>query len=105
VRTIRESGLGKVSQGHLVKINPTKVPRLIGHKGSMIYVIKRETGCNITVGQNGWVLVSSNRPEMESLAIRAIRIVEKEAHTTGLTDRIAEFLRKEKESIIVSRKN
>ncbi|MEM2094695.1 MAG: exosome complex RNA-binding protein Rrp4, partial [Candidatus Bathyarchaeia archaeon] len=57
VLTIRGGGLGKVSEGHIVKITPTKVPRVIGRKGSMVSLLQRETGCNITVGQNGLILV------------------------------------------------
>lgn len=91
--TIRESGLGKVTQGHVVKIMPTKIPRVIGRRGSMINMLKRETDCHITIGQNGLVLVSGRRPELEALAIQAIRMIERDAHTVGLTDRIGEILR------------
>lgn len=94
--TVREPGLGKVNRGQVVKITPTKVPRLIGRKGSMINTIKNETGCNITIGQNGLVLVEGRTLEDEKLAIMAIRKVELEAHTSGLTDRLAKIIRKAK---------
>ncbi|MCL5730100.1 MAG: KH domain-containing protein, partial [Candidatus Pacearchaeota archaeon] len=48
--TIRAHGLGKVEDGLIIKINSNKVPRIIGKEGSMINLIKEETGCNITVG-------------------------------------------------------
>ena len=97
--TVREPGLGKITRGQVTEITPTKIPRVIGRKGSMISMVKRETGCQITVGQNGLVLVSGRTPEDERLAIMAIRKIEQEAHTSGLTDRVAEIIRKEKGGI------
>ncbi len=94
--TVREPGLGKITRGQITEITPTKIPRLIGKKGSMITIIKREAGCQILIGQNGLVLVSGKSPKDERLAIMAIRKVEQEAHTSGLTDRVAEMIRKEK---------
>ncbi len=94
--TIREPGLGKITRGQITEITPTKIPRLIGKKGSMVTMIKKETGCQILVGQNGLVLVSGKSPEDERLAIMAIRKVEQEAHTSGLTDRVAEMIKNEK---------
>jgi len=96
VLTIRESGLGKISEGHIVKINPTKIPRVIGRRGSMIGLLQKETGCHITIGQNGLILVSGKNPEDEAAAIRAIHTIEQEAHTTGLTDKIAQLLKEKK---------
>lgn len=95
--TVREPGLGKITHGQTIKITPTKIPRIIGRKGSMISTIKRETGCHILLGQNGLVLISGKKPEDEQLAVMAIRKIENESHTTGLTDRVIEMLKKEKE--------
>ncbi len=91
--TIRGSGLGKISEGHIVKITPTKIPRVIGRRGSMVSLLQRETGCQVTVGQNGLILVSGRSPEAEAAVIQAIYTIEQEAHTTGLTDKIAQLLR------------
>jgi len=96
ILTIKAPGLGKISHGHIVTITPTKIPRLIGRKGSMVNLLKRETGCSIIVGQNGRIIVSGRRAEDENLAISAIRMIDREAHTQGLTDRVAKFLKNEK---------
>ena len=96
--TVREPGLGKIMRGQLVGITPTKIPRVIGRKGSMVSMIKKETECQITIGQNGLILINGKTPEDEQLAIMAIRKIEEEAHISGLTDRITEMIRKEKES-------
>ena len=62
----------------------------------MISMLKQETGCQITVGQNGVALVWGKSPDEESLAVEAIYMVEREAHTRGLTDRIREMIAKNK---------
>jgi len=95
--TVLDRGLGKVARGQIIEITPTKIPRVIGKQGSMINMIKEETGCHIVIGQNGRIAVSGKSPEDESLAIMAIRKVEEEAHTTGLTDRVTEMLREKGE--------
>ena len=62
----------------------------------MIGMIKDNTGCKISVGQNGVVWLSGEDPKKEILAIKAIEKIEKESHIPGLTDRIKEFLEKNK---------
>jgi len=97
--TVREPGLGKIMRGQLVEVTPTKIPRIIGRKGSMISMIKKETACQITIGQNGLILINGKTPEDERLAVMAIHKVEEESHTSGLTDRVTEMLKKEKEGV------
>jgi len=97
--SVREPGLGKTMRGQLVEITPTKIPRVIGRKGSMVSMIKRETGCQITIGQNGLILISGKTPENERLAVMALHKIEDESHTSGLTDRVTEMLRKKKEDV------
>jgi exosome complex component RRP4 len=94
--TIREPDLGKIRYGQIVRVSPAKIPRIIGRKGSMISMLKKGTRCNITVGQNGLVYVSGRSREDERIAISAIKKIEEEAHTSGLTDRIAEMVKKER---------
>jgi len=84
---LKGRGMGKFKGGVIVDIAPTKVPRLIGKKGSMINMIKDKTGCKIVVGQNGLVWVKGNE-DMEQIVKNVIKLIEKEAHTSGLTDRI-----------------
>ena len=84
---LKGRGMGKFRGGVIVDIAPTKVPRLIGKKGSMINMIKDKTGCKIVVGQNGLVWVKGNE-DMEQIVKNIIKLIEREAHTSGLTDRI-----------------
>ncbi len=87
--TMNDYRARKLLGGRLLKITPTKVPRLIGREGSMVELIKSKTNCQIIVGQNGVVWVKG---EKESLAVEAILTVERESHTIGLTDRISKLL-------------
>jgi exosome complex component RRP4 len=94
--TVGEPGLGKITRGQILKITPTKIPRVIGRKGSMISMIKQETGCNIILGLNGVVLITGKTLEGEQLAVTAIHKIEEESHTSGLTDRITQMLKEER---------
>ena len=84
---LKGRGMGKFKGGIIVDIAPTKVPRLIGKKGSMINMIKDKTNCKIVVGQNGLVWVKGDE-DMEQLTREIIHLIEAEAHTSGLTNKI-----------------
>lgn len=88
---LKGRGMGKFKGGILVDITPTKVPRLIGKKGSMINMIKDKTKCKIVVGQNGLVWVKGDKG-MEQITKTIINLIEAEAHTSGLTDRVRDKL-------------
>ncbi|MEM4699815.1 MAG: exosome complex RNA-binding protein Rrp4 [Candidatus Nezhaarchaeales archaeon] len=94
--TCRERGLGKITRGQVIAIPPARVPRLIGRRHSMINMIKKETGCEIVVGQNGYVWVVGRSPEDEELVAEAIKKVVEEAHISGLTARVMNMLRSRK---------
>jgi exosome complex component RRP4 len=90
--TISDRELGKIDSGELVKISPSKVPRLIGKRGTMIQNIETASGAVITIGQNGWVVVSCENKDGLLKAIKAIKMVEAEAHIANLTDRVKSML-------------
>ncbi len=92
--SMREPGMRKVQGGRIMRINSQKVPRVIGKQGSMISLIKQKTGCEITVGQNGfiWIKSTAGTAAGELLAERAIKLIEERSHQEGLTDRIQKFL-------------
>ena len=91
--TIKGPGLRKLGEGRIIKVNTHKVPRIIGKKGSMISMIKKATGCKIIIGQNG-IIWLSGEPMMEAVAAEAIKKIEEESHTLGLTEKIKELLEK-----------
>ena len=89
--SIRGHGYGKIDSGEIIKISPTKVPRLIGRRGAMINLISEKTGCDIRVGQNGVVVVVGPADAIVKAA-RAIKMVEEEAHAADLMAKVEEFL-------------
>ena len=96
--TISDRDLGKIDSGALVQISPSKVPRLIGKRGTMIQTIEIATNAVITIGQNGWVVVSCESPEGLLKAKKAIQMVDEKAHIANLTDQVKEMLESESES-------
>ncbi len=99
VKSVNEVGdvdLGEVRRlprGKMIGFPPAKVPRLIGRKSSMLMLLTKHIGGDILVGNNGFVWISdkSNMP----LALRTIRLIERKAHKSGLTDKVAAMLEKE----------
>ena len=90
--SIADQSLGKIDSGELVKISPTKIPRLIGKHGSMIQSIEASTNATITVGQNGLIVVSCDETNGLLKALAAIRMVDEQAHLVNLTDKVKKML-------------
>jgi len=99
ILSILGPNLGKVKEGFIFRITPSKIPRLIGKKGSMVNMILRETGCNVVIGQNGWILIQGRNRENEMMVVKVIEKIEREAHISGLTTRVQEYLKELKEEI------
>lgn len=89
--SIKSRGLGKIDEGITIRVNPNKVPRIIGKEGSMIKMIKDETGCNITVGQNGLIWIKGDQIENELLAKKAILFLTEKSFIEGLTDEVKKW--------------
>jgi exosome complex component RRP4 len=89
--TLKSRGLGVLEGGRLVKINPHKVPRVIGKEGSMINLIKNNTKTEITVGQNGYVWIKGEQ-DGEDKAQGAVELIDQESGSSGLTEKIEKFL-------------
>ena len=93
--SLKGPGLRKLYPGRIINISPSKVPRVIGKKGSMVSMIKLATNTRVMVGQNGLVWLSGEDPKLEIVAVNTIKKIEREAHLQGLTEKIKEFLEKE----------
>jgi len=89
--TVADKDLGKISDGELVRISPTRVPRLIGKRGSMIQMIEQLTRCKVIVGQNGVIVVSGDR-DARGIAVKAIMLIDEETHAGNITQRVKELL-------------
>jgi exosome complex component RRP4 len=97
ILSILGRGLGKVEEGFIIRLTPSKIPRLIGKKGSMVNMILKETGSSIVIGQNGRILINGKTREQEETVVSVIRKIEREAHISGLTNRVQNYLKKLKE--------
>lgn len=89
--SMKGPGLRKLQGGRVFSVNSQKVPRIIGKGGSMVMMIKEATGCNIIVGQNGWVWLEGE-PANEVIAFNTIKKIEESSHTSGLTEVIKAHL-------------
>jgi exosome complex component RRP4 len=89
--SMQEHGLRKLTGGMVMEISPSKVPRVIGKNGSMIQMLKNMTSCRIYVGQNGRIWIDG---ELDNIvrAVQAIRMIEDEAHSQGLTEKVKALL-------------
>jgi exosome complex component RRP4 len=86
--TLKGKGLGKLENGFIFRIIPSRVPRVIGREGSMVNLIKERTGCQITVGQNGWIWIKGSSTDAEIKARKAIEFVADKVHIHGLTEKV-----------------
>jgi exosome complex component RRP4 len=89
--TMNDSGLRKLEGGQIVEIAHSKVSRVIGKSGSMIQMIKNMTDCRIFVGQNGRIWVDGDIMNA-TVAVDAVKMIEKEAQTNNLTERVKDFI-------------
>lgn len=87
--TMKAIGSRKLYGGTIVRITPSKVPRIIGKGGSMINLIKDKTKCQIFIGQNGIVWIKGPN---KAKVIEALLTIEKESHIIGLTEKIEKML-------------
>jgi exosome complex component RRP4 len=94
--TIRSRGLGRLDEGIIIRVNPNRVPRIIGKEGSMISLIKDKTGCKITVGQNGLIWINGDKVEDELFAKKAIVHVAENSFISGLTEEMNKWFEKGK---------
>lgn len=91
--SMKDRNLFKINGGDIINVEPSRVPRIIGKKGSMITLIKKYIRCRIFVGQNGKIWIDGNVDNIERV-IKIIRLIERESITYGLTNRIEELLKK-----------
>ena len=94
--TLKGKGLGKLEGGFVFRVIPSRVPRIIGREGSMVNLIKEKTGCNVTVGQNGWIWIKGDI-DGQIKARKAIEFVSEKVFVSGLTEKVESwFEEKEK---------
>lgn len=90
--SMKPPGCKRLTGGIVISVHPTRLPRIIGKGGSMINMIKQHTRCTIYLGRNGRIWLDGPSSDRMSLAIRALRMIDDAAPTSGLTERVEAFL-------------
>ncbi len=96
--TLNDRNLYKINGGHIIDVEPSRVPRIIGKKGSMLSLIMKYIRCRIFVGQNGRIWVDGDTESIEKV-LQTIYKIEDESTTFGLTNRIEEMLKKDAKDV------
>jgi len=97
VLTVRgDRKLGRITEGKIIEINPSKVPRVIGKRGSMLNIIKGDTNCDVEVGANGRVWIRCPNEDLEDIVALAINFIEREAFAPKLAEKVRVLIADEK---------
>jgi exosome complex component RRP4 len=96
--TLKDHNLYKIRGGYITNIEPSKVPRLIGKKGSMITLLKKYTKCRIFVGKNGRIWINGDNENILKV-LHVIKKIESESIYYGLTNQIEELLKREAKDV------
>jgi len=62
----------------------------------MVNLIKEKTGCNVTIGQNGWIWIKGENIDAEIKARKAIEMIASKVNITGLTDKVEAWFAEQK---------
>ena len=87
--TIIGENLGKIDSGELIKISPTKIPRLTG---SVIQTIEASTNISITVGQNGLIIFKYDDSTGLKNAIASIKMIAMTYEDANIEEKIQNIL-------------
>jgi exosome complex component RRP4 len=96
--TLKDYNLYKLRGGYILNVEASKVPRIIGKKGSMISLLKKYTNCRIFVGQNGRIWINGDEDGVKKV-INTIKMIEDESLSFGLTNKIEELLKKDAKDV------
>ena len=96
--TLKDRNLYKIKGGHILEVEPSKVPRIIGKKGSMIALIKKYIRVRIFVGQNGRIWVDGDTNSIDEV-VQIINKIQNEATSFGLTNRIESLLKNKSKEV------
>ena len=87
--TIAGENLGPIDSGELVKISSAIIPQLTN---SIIQIIEEHTNANITVGQNGLVVLKYDNSTCLTKAIKSIKMFGMMSNNDSIEEKIKKFL-------------
>jgi exosome complex component RRP4 len=79
----------KLAGGKILYVKPSKIGRILGKGNSMIKQLSGDTQTYIVVGMNGLIWMKGGKID---LCTEAIVMIQQEAHTSGLTNRVKNLL-------------
>jgi len=89
--TLKGRGLGKIEDAYFVKVDPVKVGRIIGKRGSMINLIKKFIKGEIILGRNGVIAFKGSYDAFKKLE-EIINLITEKTFASGLTNRVGKIL-------------
>jgi exosome complex component RRP4 len=92
--TLKDRNLYKIKGGMIIDVEPSRVPRIIGKKGSMLSLIKKYIRCRVFVGKNGIIWIDGDTEAIDKV-VQVIYKIEDESVSYGLTNRIETMLKKD----------
>ncbi len=96
--SVQGEGLGRIISGVIVEVSPAKIPRVIGKKRSMVEALEAKTGCSVFPAVNGRVHIDCPSRELEVIAVLAVKLIDREAHRVGLTEKVIRFIEDERKA-------
>jgi exosome complex component RRP4 len=81
----------KLNDGLILKVDPARIPRLIGKNSSMLNLIKEYLKIDIIIGKNGRIYLNGNVNDILK-AVDIIRFVINNSYKRGLTEKVKEIL-------------
>ena len=87
--TIVGENLGRIDSGELIRISSTTIPYLTD---SVIQTIEASTNANITVGQNGLIVLKCDNSTGLTKAIKSIKMIDMIRNSDSIEEKIKNFL-------------
>ena len=81
----------KLNDGLILKVDPARIPRVIGKNSSMLNLIKQYLKIDIIIGKNGRIYLNGDVNEV-SKAVDIIRFIINNSYKRGLTEKVKEIL-------------
>jgi len=81
----------KLNDGLILKVDPARIPRVIGKNSSMLNLIKQYLKIDIIIGKNGRIYLNGDINEI-SKAVDIIRFIINNSYKRGLTEKVKEIL-------------
>ncbi|EOD42513.1 ribosomal RNA-processing protein RRP4 [Candidatus Nanobsidianus stetteri] len=81
----------KLNDGLILKVDPARIPRVIGKNSSMLNLIKQYLKVDIIIGKNGRIYLNGDVNDILK-AVDIIRFVINNSYKRGLTEKVKEIL-------------